>query len=84
MITKEQAFKEFESYESARDEFYALLDACIPFKKNSNSYDFERAAPLDPKAVYEAFFKLDYQARKVRGVGVNLAREKWNDGPNLK
>ena len=79
MITKDSARKEFKEYESVRDEFFNFLDKNIPFIKGTNSYDFGRAKSLDPKEVYELFFKLDYQARKVRGIAVELVKDKFGE-----
>ncbi|MCV6606733.1 MAG: hypothetical protein OIF32_00850 [Campylobacterales bacterium] len=74
-MTREDAFKEFKGYEGIRNEFFAYLDSKIPFKEGTNSYDFEKAEKLNPEEIYELFFKLDYQARKVRGVGIELLNE---------
>ena len=48
-----------------RNAFYAYLDDNIP-KDGGGNYDFTSAPALDAKSVYEHFFKLDYQARKLR------------------
>lgn len=48
-----------------RNAFYDYLDANIP-KDGMDQYDFAAAPGLDAKSVYEHFFKLDYQARKLR------------------
>lgn len=48
-----------------RNAFYEYLDANIP-KDEMEQYDFAAAPALDAKSVYEHFFKLDYQARKLR------------------
>lgn len=76
MVEKEQAKKEFMQYEKVRDDFYALLDKNIPLLPNSTSYDFSKANTLNAKDVYELFFALDYQARKIRGLAVNMLNEK--------
>ena len=76
-MTREEAFKEFKSYEAIRNEFFSYMDSKIPFLEGSNSYDFEKAKALDPEEIYELFFKLDYQARKVRCVGIDLINEKF-------
>lgn len=76
MITKEAAFIEFKEYEKIRNEFFSFLDENIPFKEGSSSYDFEKCKTLDAEDVYKLFFKLDYQARKVRGVAIDLVNEK--------
>lgn len=48
-----------------RNAFYAYLDENIP-KDSRGNYDFADGPTLDAKSVYEHFFKLDYQARKLR------------------
>jgi len=58
--------EEIENLTKAREEFYDFLDANI--KKDSNDiYDFSDNPTLDAKSVYELFYKLNYQARKLRG-----------------
>ena len=48
-----------------RKDFYNYLDTHIP--KKGEQFDFSNEPKLDAKAIYEKFFKLDYQARKLRG-----------------
>lgn len=48
-----------------RNAFYDYLDAKIP-KDSKGQYDFSNHPTLDAKSVYEHFFKLDYEARKLR------------------
>jgi hypothetical protein len=48
-----------------RDAFYGYLDTNIP-KDEKGNYDFGAHPTLDARSVYEHFFKLDYQARKLR------------------
>lgn len=48
-----------------RQAFYKYLDENIP-KDEREQYDFAASPGLDAKSVYEHFFKLDYQARKLR------------------
>ncbi|HIP59455.1 MAG TPA: hypothetical protein EYH01_03395 [Campylobacterales bacterium] len=55
------------AYEMARNEFYDFLDTKVA-KKDNGQFDFETSKDLNAKEVYELFFKLDYQARKVRGL----------------
>lgn len=50
-----------------RTDFLKYLDDSIPKKSNNIEYDFSSAPTLDAKKVNEHFFKLDYQARKLRG-----------------
>ncbi len=79
-MTRESAFDEFRGYEKVRNEFFAYLDSKIPLLEGTTSYDFANASNLDPKEIYELFFKLDYQARRVRGVAIDLANEKFPQG----
>ena len=76
-MKKEEAYKEFKAYEKQRNEFFSYLDSKIPFLDGTNSYDFKKSKALDPEEIYELFFKLDYQARKVRCVGIDLINEKF-------
>ena len=71
-MDKEKVMEELKRYEKARESFYSYLDSKIP-KKENGLYDFEYAEPLDAKEIYELFYKLDYQARKIRGMVVNLS-----------
>jgi len=48
-----------------RNAFYDYLDGNIP-KDSRGNYDFASSPTLDAQSVYEHFFKLDYQARKLR------------------
>lgn len=50
-----------------REAFLAYLDASIPKDKQGIAFDFTCNPTLDAKTVYEHFYKLDYQARKIRG-----------------
>lgn len=50
-----------------REAFLKYLDASIPKDKAGIAYDFTNNPTLDAKSVYEHFYKLDYQARKIRG-----------------
>ena len=49
----------------ARSAFYDYLDTHIP--KNGEQFDFSSDPKLDAKDIYALFYKLDYQARKLRG-----------------
>lgn len=57
-----------------REAFLSYLDANIPKEKNEIAYDFTNHPTLDAKSVYEHFYKLDYQARKIRGFLVGKLR----------
>ena len=59
--------KELEKLIEARDAFMAYFDATVPKDKNGIAFDFSNHPTLDAKTVYEHFYKLDYQARKIRG-----------------
>ncbi len=67
MTPVEDVRKEMKQYEKCRNDFYALFDNKIP-KNENGMFDFEKAPKLDAKEVYDLFFKLDYQARKLRGL----------------
>lgn len=56
---------ETEKLMEIRNAFYAYLDEHVP-KDSRGNYDFAAGPTLDAKGVYEHFFKLDYQARKLR------------------
>jgi hypothetical protein len=51
----------------AREAFLSYLDASIPKDDKGIAFDFTCNPSLDAKTVYEHFYKLDYQARKIRG-----------------
>ena len=59
--------KELDQLIDARDAFMAYLDATIPKDTKGIAFDFSNHPTLDAKMVYEYFYKLDYQARKIRG-----------------
>lgn len=59
--------KELAKLVDARDTFMAYLDAHVPKDSKGLAFDFSNHPTLDAKAVYEHFYKLDYQARKIRG-----------------
>ena len=48
-----------------RNSFYEYLDMHIP--KKDGQFDFSGDPKLDAKDIYTLFYKLDYQARKLRG-----------------
>lgn len=64
----ESAKIEFRKYNDIRDAFYEYLDANIAKKANNCEYDFSTSPSLEAQKVYDLFFKLDYQARKIRGL----------------
>jgi hypothetical protein len=67
MTSIEDTKKEMRAYEMARNSFYDYLDANVA-KKENGQFDFHASKDLNAEEVYELFFKLDYQARKVRGL----------------
>ena len=71
MFDRDYVQKETEKLIKIRKEFYKFLDENIP-KDKFGIYDFSENPQLDAKKVYELFFKLDYQARKLRGILVKL------------
>ena len=66
ILDKEMLKKELSKLIEIRNEFYEYLDTHIP-KNKMGQFDFSQNPKLDAKDVYERFFKLDYQARKLRG-----------------
>ena len=70
MFDKEFVQKETDKLIEIRKEFYKFLDKNIP-KDEFGIYDFKDNPKLDAKTVYELFYKLDYHARKLRGILVN-------------
>ncbi len=67
MTTIDDVKKEMRKLEVIRSEFYALLDVSIP-KDAKGQFDFSSNPSIDAEDVYKNFFKLDYQARKIRGL----------------
>ncbi len=67
MEEKEMIEKELGKLIEIREAFLAYLDGAIPKDKQGLSFDFSTHPTLDAKSVYEHFYKLDYQARKIRG-----------------
>ena len=57
--------KELDKLIDIRKDFYEFLDTAIP-KDDKGMYIFENST-LSSQEVYKRFFKLDYQARKLRG-----------------
>ncbi len=70
-MEREEIMKELRAYEDRRDEFYRFLDENIPHDATTGLFDFRNKVMLDAEKVYELFHKLDYQARKIRGIVVN-------------
>jgi len=60
------------AYEERRNEFYKFLDEHIPQNADTGIYDFSGKVMLD-------VHKLDYQARKIRGIVFNEIIEKRED-----
>jgi len=71
MMEKETAMVEFKKFNEIRDDFFDMFDKNIPKKDNNIEFDFTTSVTLNAKEVYELFFKLDYQARKIRGFLAN-------------
>lgn len=63
--------QDLEKLTEAREAFLAYLDASIPKDEQGIAFDFSRHPTLDAQKVYEYFYKLDYQARKLRGFLIN-------------
>ncbi len=75
-MDKDAIMQELKAYERRREEFYKFLDEHIPTDGSTGLYDFKTRPMLDAEKVYELFHKLDYQARKIRGIVVNELLEK--------
>ncbi len=69
-VDKEQAMKEFKAYEKMRLEMYDFLEQFIP-KDENGQLDFSQAKSIPAKEVFDRWFALDYQARKIRGIAIN-------------
>ncbi len=67
MTSIEDVRKEMRKLEEIRSDFYALLDVSIP-KDAKGQFGFSANPSIDAEDVYKNFFKLDYQARKIRGL----------------
>lgn len=67
MNENEMIEKELARLIDIREAFLSYLDANIPKDKHNIAYDFSNNPTLDAKSVYDHFYKLDYQARKIRG-----------------
>ena len=67
MDGKEQISKDLATLIEIREAFLAYLDEAIPKDSQGIAFDFSHHPTLDAKKVYEHFYKLDYQARKIRG-----------------
>lgn len=67
MDEKEMIEAELNRLIEIRTAFLDYLDGAIPKEPNGDAFDFSSNPTLDAKKVYEHFFKLDYQARKLRG-----------------
>ena len=69
-MDKEKAMAEFKKYEKMRQQMYEFLEEFIP-KDENGRLDFAKAKCIDAKEVFDRWFKLDYQARKIRGIAIN-------------
>ena len=67
MQKKDMIKKELAKLIDIRTDFLDYLDSSIPKKENNIEYDFQNNPTIDAKSIHEHFFKLDYQARKLRG-----------------
>ncbi|MDY0263794.1 MAG: hypothetical protein EOM49_02745 [Epsilonproteobacteria bacterium] len=66
MQEHEEIEEELAKLIAAREAFLAYMDATIPKDEKGIGFDFSNNPTLDAKTVYEHFYKLDYQARKIR------------------
>ena len=62
--------QEIKKYEKVREEFYNFLDNNL--ESSINGFNFEKRPTLPSKEVYEKFYKLDYQARRLRAILIEL------------
>ncbi|WP_041354051.1 hypothetical protein [Nitratiruptor sp. SB155-2] len=69
-MDKEKAMTEFKAYEKMRLEMYDFLERYIP-KDENGQLDFSKAGCIPANEVFDRWFALDYQARKIRGIAVN-------------
>lgn len=67
MTSIEDTKKEMKQYEVCRNAFYDYLDNHVA-KDNQGQFDFAASEKFDPAEIYALFYKLDYQARKIRGL----------------
>ncbi len=67
-MNKEEIKKELDKLIDIREDFYGYFDKNLKNDTKNGGYDFSSKPTLDAKEVYEHFFKLDYQARKLRGL----------------
>jgi aspartyl/asparaginyl-tRNA synthetase len=68
MLDTKIAKAEFEKLMTLREDFLKYLDENIPKADNKIEYDFTNNPTVDAKIIYEHFYKLDYQARKIKGL----------------
>jgi len=68
MEEKAQVQAELQKFWKLRSDFLAYLDETLPKEKNGLAFDFTQHPTLDAKQVYELFFKMDYQGRKIGGL----------------
>ena len=67
MLDKDMVAEELSKLIDIRTDFLDYLDENIPKKSNNIEYNFADNPTLEAKKIHEHFFKLDYQARKLRG-----------------
>lgn len=66
MLDKKEVEIELDKLIQIREDMYKFLDENLP-KDENDIYDFSSNPKLDAQKIYEHFFKMDYQARKLRG-----------------
>ena len=64
--TPEEIKIEIEKFDAIREDFLDYIDSKIGKKANGFEMDFENAEDMRAEDVYRNFFKLDYQARRLR------------------
>jgi hypothetical protein len=65
-LNVEEIKEDMQKFWQAREDFYKYLDESIP-KDSMGVFEFGNDVTLSAKEVYKHFFKIDYQARKLRG-----------------
>ena len=68
-MTQDTNMNEFKAYEQQRNEWFSFFDSHQKIDENGvNTF----TGTIDIKDMYDMFYKLDYQARKVRAIAWEL------------
>ena len=71
MKDKARMEQELAKLIESREAFLSYLDSSIPKDEQGIAFDFSQNPIIEAQKVYEYFCKLDYQARKIRGLLVS-------------